>query len=175
MTKEELLKSRERKILLPEYDPDEKNRFFNGVDLNNNKNTDFVYGDIKVNVGQFFLYEATIDDYLHYPKLALFLKYGFVDMAVDVYYLDVERSWEWRLEYEMEYNDNGELKKYKISPAEEEGVETKNLILWDDSMDVYGVWDKMPTWKELRVAYQKTIWFSKSKEDKRDQFLRTIL
>lgn len=41
MTKEELLKSRERKILLPEYDPGEKNRFFNGIDLNNNKNTDF--------------------------------------------------------------------------------------------------------------------------------------
>ena len=81
MTREELLKSRERKVLLPKYNPDEKNRFFNGIDLNNNKNTDFVYG----------------------------------------------------------------------------------------------AWDKMPTWKELRIAYQKTIWFSKSKEDKGDLILRSIL
>jgi hypothetical protein len=54
MTREELLKSRERKVLLPKYNPDEKNRFLNGIDLNNNKNTDFVYGDLKVKVGQFF-------------------------------------------------------------------------------------------------------------------------
>jgi hypothetical protein len=57
----------------------------------------------------------------------------------------------------------------------EDKPEIQNIILWDDSMDVYGVWDKMPNWKELLVAYRKTIWFSKSLEDKRDQLLRTIL
>ena len=82
MTKEELLKSRERKILIPKYDPYIENRFFNGIDLNNNKNTDFIYGDLKV---------------------------------------------------------------------------------------------KIPNWKELKVAYKKTIWFGKSKEDKRDIYLRSIL
>ena len=156
MTKEELLKSRERKILIPKYDPYIENRFFNGIDLNNNKNTDFIYGDLKVKVGQFFLYEATIKDHLYYPKLALFIKYGIIDVAVNAQFIDVERSWEWRLEYEREY---------KI----------KNLILWTDSMDVYGVWDKIPNWKELKVAYKKTIWFGKSKEDKRDIYLRSIL
>jgi len=44
----------------------------------------------------------------------------------------------------------------------------QRLILWHDSMDIYGVWDKMPTWKELRVAYEKTIWFGMSIEEKRD-------
>jgi hypothetical protein len=51
----------------------------------------------------------------------------------------------------------------------------QRLILWHDSMDIYGVWDKMPTWKELRVAYEKTIWFGMSIEEKRDRKLRAIL
>lgn len=175
MTKQELYESRSKKILIPRYDKSIKHRFVNGTDLNNNKHTDFVYGDLKVKVGQFFLYEATIDGHLYYPKLALFIKSGIIDMAVNAQFVDVERSWEWRLEYEVEYEDHkGEKIIAKINPAECD-VEVQSLILWTDSMDVYGAWDKMPTWKELRVAYKKTIWFSKSKEDKRDQFLRTIL
>jgi hypothetical protein len=51
----------------------------------------------------------------------------------------------------------------------------QRLILWHDSIDVYGVWDKMPSWKELRVAYEKTIWFGMSIEEKRDRKLRAIL
>lgn len=175
MTKEELYESRCKKIPIPSYDQSIEHRFVNGVDLNNNKNTDFVYGELNVKVGQFFLYEATINDHLYYPKLALFIKYGIIDMAANVQYVDVERSWEWRLEYEQEYKDfKGETIISKINPAEDH-AEIKNLILWDDSMNVYGAWNKIPTWKELKVAYQKTIWFSRSIEDKRDIYLRSIL
>ena len=175
MTKKELYESRWKKVAIPSYDKGIEHRFVNGVDLNNNKHTDFVYGDLKVKVGQFFLYEATIDDHLYYPKLALFVKYGIVDMAINAQFIDIERSWEWRLEYEFEYEDHkGEKMIGNINPAEDD-AEVKSLILWTDSMDVYGAWDKMPTWKELRVAYQKTIWFSRSIEDKRDIYLRSIL
>lgn len=175
MTKKELYESRCKKIPIPSYDQSIEHRFFNGIDLNDNKRADFVYGDIDVKVGQFFLYEATINDHLYYPKLALFVKYGIIDMAVNAQFIDVERSWEWKLEYELEYKDfKGEKMIEKVNPAEDD-AEIKNLILWNDSMDVYGAWDKMPTWKELRVAYKKTIWFSRSIEDKRDIYLRSIL
>lgn len=175
MTKKELYESRWKKIPIPSYDQSIEHRFFNGIDLNDNKRADFVYGDINVKVGQFFLYEATINDHLYYPKLALFVKYGIIDMAVNAQFIDVERSWEWKLEYEQEYKDfKGEKMIAKVNPAEDD-AEIKNLILWNDSMDVYGAWDKMPTWKELKVAYQKTVWFSRSIEDKRDIYLRSIL
>ena len=171
MTKKELYESRWKKISIPSYDQSIEHRFFNGIDLNDNKRADFVYGDLNVKVGQFFLYEATINDHLYYPKLALFVKYGIIDMAVNAQFIDVERSWEWKLEYEQEYKDfKGEKMIAKVNPAEDD-AEIKNLILWNDS----GAWDKMPTWKELRVAYQKTVWFSRSLEDKRDIYLRSIL
>ena len=174
MTKEELIKSREKKVLLPQYDWEKfhngEKRMFNGVDLNDNKHTDFVYGDIKVKPGQFFLYEATIGGYLHYPKLAIFLKSGPLDMTVDTYFMNVERTSDWRLEYE--YSHDG---KTFTNLLAEDKPEIQNIILWDDSMDVYGAWDKMPNWKELLAAYRKTIWFSKSIEDKRDGLLNTIL
>jgi len=154
MNLEELLKSKERTIPIPKYVKDEE-RILNGVNLNNT-GTDFLSGNISVKTGQFFLYEKIEDDLLHYPKLGLFLNDLPCDQTIELEWFDIRRSWEYRQTYTGKMRDGTEYKAHH-------------------SMDVYGVWDKMPSWKELRVAYEKTIWFGMSIEEKRDRKLRVIL
>ena len=174
MKLEELLKSKERKILLPKYQVDEQRRLFNGKDLNSNK-TDFLYGDINVKRGQFFLYEKIEDDFLYYPKLGIYLNALICDQTLEIEWFDVRRTWEWRQTYDGDYGDiDGPKRPFKGYVGDLQS-EIQRLILWDDSMEVYAVWDKMPDWKELRRAYEKTIWFGMSEDDKRDRILNTIL
>ena len=169
MNLEELLKSKERTILIPKYVKGEE-RILNGVDLNNT-GTDFLSGNISVKTGQFFLYEKIEDDLLHYPKLGLFLNDLPCDQTIELEWFDIRRSWEYRQTYTGKMQDGTE---YKAHPYDLQS-QIQRLILWDDSMEVYGVWDKMPTWKELRVAYEKTIWFGLSIEEKRDRKIISIL
>jgi len=166
MNIEELLKSKERTISLPKYVKGE-DRFLNGVDLNSNKN-DFISGEISVRSGQFFLYEKIEDDLLHYPKLGIYLNELPCDQTIEVEWFDVRRSWEFR--QTVMYGGTG----YKGFPSDLPS-KIERLILWYNSMEVYGVWDKMPTWRELRVAYEKTIWFGMSKDDRRDRKLNFLL
>jgi hypothetical protein len=42
-------------------------------------------------------------------------------------------------------------------------------------MYVYGVWDVKPTWKELKLAYQQTLWFGRTEQEIRDIKLSSIL
>ena len=96
-------------------------------------------------------------------------------MALEIDFFNVRRGWEKRREYELTYTDrDGNEKSYKDWPSEQP-TKIESIILWDDSVNVYGVWDKLPDWKELRKAYQKTIWFHRSKEDNRDFLLNGIL
>lgn len=169
MNLEELLKSKVRTLELPKYVKGE-DRVLNGVNLNDNK-TDFIDGEIHVRTGQFFLYEKLEDDLLHYPKLGIFLNDLPCDQTIEVEWFDVRRSWEWRQTYTAKMRDGTE---YEANPYDLQS-KIERLILWHDSMNIYGVWDKMPSWKELRVAYEKTIWFGTSQEEKRDRKLRSIL
>lgn len=169
MNLEELLKSKERILEIPKYVKGE-DRFFNGVDLNNS-DTDFIMGSHDVQTGQFFLYEKIEDGLLHYPKLGIYLNTMPCDQTIEVEWFDVRRNWEWRITYTAQMRDGTEFEK-KVCDLPSK---IQSLILWHDSIEVYGVWDKIPTWKELRVAYEKTIWFGKTIEEKRDRKLRFIL
>ena len=133
----------------------------------------------KVNTGKFFLYEITepikkIDeDYqekLYYPKLGLHIDDYMVDMAIEVEWVDVKRTWERNTQFEYQYDD----KTYK-SWADDQRSELRTCVCWDDSMYVYGVWDVKPTHKELRLAYEQTLWFRRSDEEIRDIKLKRIL
>lgn len=133
----------------------------------------------KVNTGKFFLYEITepikkIDeDYqekLYYPKLGLHIDDYMVDMAIEVEWVDVKRTWERNTQFEYQYDD----KTYK-SWVDDQRSELRTCVCWDDSMYVYGVWDVKPTHKELRLAYEQTLWFRRSDEEIRDIKLKRIL
>lgn len=169
MNLEELLKSKVRTLEIPKYVKGE-DRVLNGVDLNSNE-TDFISGKISLRPGQFFLYEKIEDDLLHYPKLGIFLNDLPCDQTIEVEWFDVRRTWEWRQTYTAKMRDGTE---YEAHPYDLQS-NIERLILWHDSMEVYGAWNIMPSWKELRVAYEKTIWFGMSQDEKRDRKLRSIL
>ena len=133
----------------------------------------------KVNTGKFFLYEITEpikrigEDYeerLYYPKLGLHIDDYVVDMAIEVEWVDVRRTWENNTQFEYQYDG----KTYK-SWADDERTELRSCICWDDSMYVYGVWDVKPTHKELRLAYEQTLWFRRSEQEIRDIKLKRLL
>ena len=136
----------------------------------------------KVNTGKFFLYEVTepikkvgnedFEERLYYPKLGLHIDDYMVDMAIEVEWVDVRRTWERNTQYEYISDING--KTYK-SWADDERTELRSCICWDDSMYVYGVWDVKPTWKELKLAYQQTLWFGRTEQEIRDIKLSSIL
>ncbi len=176
----ELIVSKYPTSELPDYNRGEE-WTFNGFDLKTDK-YDLIGS--KVKKGQFFLYEhiewmhdRKSGSYavLHYPRVAIYLNDRLLDMALEIDFYNVRRSWENKREYEFTYTDNnGNEKTYTDWPSERQ-TEIERIIIWDDSVHVYGHWDALPGWKELRKAYQKTIWFHKSKEDNRDYLLNGIL
>ena len=164
--------SREKSMPIPKYEKGEP-RIFNGKDLNSSE-FDFIYGGISVKPGQFFLYEKIEEGavpYLSYPRLGIFLNYLACDQTIEVEWFDVRRTWEFRVPC-REYDIYG--KEYEAYVCDMPS-EIKRMILWNDSMNVYGAWNGMPSWKELRRAYEKTIWFGKTIEQERDQKLGSIL
>jgi len=135
----------------------------------------------KVNTGKFFLYEITEPiktveegyvERLYYPKLGLHIGDYIVDMAVEVEWVDVRRTWENKTQYEWISEYDG--KTYK-SWADDQRTKLRSCICWDDSMYVYGVWDVKPTWKEIKLAYKQTLWFGRTEQEIRDIKLSSIL
>jgi hypothetical protein len=120
--------------------------------------------------GNYFLYETIIDKYLSYPKLGIYIDSYIVDMALEVEWVDVRRTWEQNVEYSYEYN-NISYTNY----ADEIRSKLKSLIQWDDNMMVHGVWNTKPNWKQLKQSYEKTIWFKKTKSELRNLQINRLL
>ena len=157
----EIYKSREKTIHISSYDY---------------KEYDYIYGDINVKPGQFFLYEI-IDDSnnLHYPKIGIHLNDLPCDQTLEVEWVEHRRNWEWRVEIDVENTvADGVTKKFSNLVGEYPTMMRK-LILWDDQIKVYGTWYGLPDWKELKRAYEKTIWFSTTKEEMRERKLKSVL
>jgi hypothetical protein len=180
MNIKELIASKYPTLEIPEYVKGER-RIMNGFDLNNDE-YEFLHANVKT--GQFFLYEYM--EYksdrkgggysvLHYPRVAIYLNNRLIDMALEIDFFNVRRNWENKREYKFTYTDrDGVEREYKQYPSEI-STSIESIILWDDSVNVYGVWDKLPGWKELRKAYEKTIWFSIPTEEMRERKLKSVL
>ena len=131
-------------------------------------------------MGQFFLYEKLLDgrfksnrphDHeLFYPKLGLYLNALPCDQTVELEWVDYRRTWEWRAEYEYEHGG----KTYQNFIAECE-TEIQRLPMWHDYLLIYGVWDSMPTWHQLRQAYERTWWFHRNIDELRNLQLNRLL
>jgi hypothetical protein len=96
-------------------------------------------------------------------------------MALEIDFFNVRRNWENKKEYKFTYIDNDGAERIYTQYPSEISTSIESIILWDDYANVYGVWDKLPGWKELKKAYQKTIWFSITTEEMRDRKLNSIL
>ena len=157
------------------------------------------YEFFKVNspnrMGQYFLYEKLLDGryrsnkphdhQLFYPKLGVYLNSLPLDnrlifhhpsaaqqayQTIEVEWVDYRRTWEWRLEYD--YQHEGKVYKHYIG---ELPTEIQRLPLWNDYLLIYGVWDSMPTWYQLRQAYERTWWFHRTKDELRNIQLDRLL
>ena len=163
-TKEEALKSREKSIIVDNDD------LFN----KHYKKFSFFNNSPKI-MGEFFLYESFICSHSHdnkilYPRLGVYLNSLPCDQTIEVEWVNYRKTWEWRTEYKYSYNDKEYLNYMAELPTEIE-----RMALWSNSMLVYGVWNSMPNWKQLRQAYENTWWYYRTDDEKRDIQLNRIL
>ena len=187
MTKEEVLKSKIKSIYILEDDGNGLSTGVVGVSVVDKKlftehfkKYEFFSTDSPKTMGQFFLYEKILDgryksntphDHeLFYPKLGVYLNGLPCDQTIEIEWVDYRRTWEWNTKYDYEY-DGKPYKNY----IGELSTEIERLPLWDDSLLVYGVWDTMPNWKQLRQAYERTWWFHRTTDKLRDLQLDRIL
>ena len=179
MTKEEVLKSKIKSIFILEDDMSKKPL------MEHFKKYDFFHTKSPNKMGQYFIYEKFLDGsfdssskYVHqlfYPKLGVYINSLPCDQTIDVEWIDYRRTWEWRLEYDYEYKDkDGLVKTYKNYIAELP-TEIERLPLWNDSLLIYGVWDSMPSWQQLKQAYERTWWFHRTVDELRDLQLNRLL
>lgn len=120
--------------------------------------------------GNYFLYETIVNKNLSYPKLGIYIDSYVVDMALEIEWIDVRRTWEQNIKYSYEFNN-----KLYTNYADQIRSELKNLIQWDDDIIVYGIWETKPNWKQLKQAYEKTIWFKKTKSELRNLQISRLL
>jgi hypothetical protein len=189
MTKEEILKSKIKSIYLIEEDKSlplsgyippgvsvVDKKLFN----DHFKKYDFFNTESPNKMTQYFLYEKVLDgsyksnkphDYqLFYPKLGVYLNSLPCDQTIEVEWVDYRRTWEWNTKYDYEYNGKTYQSYIGQLPSEIE-----RLPLWGDSLLVYGVWDSMPTWQQLKQAYERTWWFHRTTDELRDIQLDRLL
>ena len=180
MNIQQLIQSKYPTLEMPKYNKGENN-IMNGFNLNN---PEYGFLDSGVKTGQFFLYEymefksnrkSGSHTLLHYPRVAIYLNSRLVDMALEIDFFNVRRSWESKHEHKLSYTDRDGVERSYADYPSEIATKIESIILWDDSVNVYGVWDKLPDWKELRKAYEKTIWFGVTTEEMRDRKLKSIL
>lgn len=191
MTREEIIKSKNKSMFILEDDGVKPIGSLPGVDVvdkdNFKKHFDkYNFLDSKVNkIGQFFLYEKILDgryrsniphDHeLFYPKLGMYINALPCDQTIEVEWVDIRRTWEWKIEYDYEVKDkDGVSKKYKNYFGEIE-TEIQRLPIWADDLLVYGFWETMPNWKQLRQAYERTWWFHRTTDELRNIQLDRLL
>lgn len=173
-SKEEALESRVKSMIIDIDD----SKF-----TEHSKKWDFYKIDDKFDhreMGKFFLYEKVVykqdrTAQLFYPKLAIYLNELTCDQTTEVEWVDYRRTYEWNIKYKYTHTDkDGNQREFKHYLAE---LETKieRLPLWWDELLVYGAWDSKPNWKQLRQAYERTWWFYRDEDEKRDIQLSRIL
>jgi len=117
--------------------------------------------------GRIFLYEKFIisdsEEQLHYPKIGVYINGIPCDQTIDVEWIDWRRSWE----YNRKFSGTS---KFCYLPSV-----VQNMPIFVDYLLIYGVWDKLPNWKELKKAYERTWWFHKTIEEKRDILIEQLI
>ena len=171
---EEILNSRKKSIILPQDTHGLRDHCME-YDFHHIK-------DFPKVMGQYFLYEITRDrshsprmEEIEYPKLGVFINMLPCDQTIELEWVNYRRTWEYSIKHDYDITGkDGSIKTYS-NYVGEIPTEINRLILWSDSMLIYGVWDSKPNWYQLRQAYEKTWWFFRDKDEKRDIQLNRIL
>lgn len=193
MTKEEVLNSRKKSVYIVQKDDNNigtptplgticvnKEEF-----TNHYKKYNFIDTKSPTSMGQFFVYEKLLDgtyrsniphDYeLFYPKLGMYINALPCDQTIEVEWIDYRRTWEFNVKYTGEYKDKDGLSRTFQRNMCDNETEIERIPLWGDDLLVYGVWDTMPNWKQLRQAYERTWWFHRTTDELRNIQLDRLL
>lgn len=135
------------------------------------KKFSFTLNHKNIIAGQYFLYEKSLDEKIMFPKLGIYTNSYIIDQALELEWVNVRRTWEYNVEY-IYSHDGNDYKQY----VGELKSEFDGVILWNYDLFVYGIWTGRPTWKQLKPAYEKTLWYGRTKSEVRDiqidRFLR---
>lgn len=159
----DLYSSRSKSLFISEKDDGGK-KF-----LNHYKKYDFFnVSDLKE--GQHFLYEKYLyrrnkgnGSIICYPQMGIYLNMIPIDQTVELEWFNYRRTWE----YNTSLSTGASVSDFSS--------ELDSLILWQDTIFVYGVWDTKPNWKQMKKAFDKTWWFHKTKEKMRYLKIHSLL
>lgn len=129
-----LQKEKERRypsLLIPDSIPKE---------LLNWKNSPYKQDNLKF--GQHFLFQIVNKNTMTYPQIGLFIEYDIADQALEYKYVLEPRRFE-----------------YKIDKYFHPNTIIDSHYEWDDSIFIFKVWDKKPTWKKIKKEMYNTFYF----------------
>lgn len=126
--------------------------------------------------GNLFLYEQFSSSTLEvtYPRIGIYLHEMICDQTLEIEWVNYRRIVEYNLEEEYSAEFGGQINNYKTSISDHPS-KVNSMILWSDSMLVYGIWDKIPDWRTLKRSYEKTWWFKKSLEEERNIKINQVI
>ena len=113
---------------------------------------------------------------MSYPKLAMFLEFLPCDQTLEFRYINRPRTWMNNVEYISNPTTDAIRRNYDKSSVAERGAEIESYIPWGNSeIYVFGRWSSIPDWKQLRRAYEKSVWFYTNTSQLRDRAIDTIV
>ena len=113
--------------------------------------------------GYHFLYQVVSNENknMSYPKMAIFL-----EMGDEYIFLDYPRTWMDNTYY------GGIGSKFCVI---DKLVYLSSHVECMDEIFIFGIWKNKPGFKELKLAYETTMWYSPSKSHYRNVILNRIL
>jgi len=122
--------------------------------------------------GRIILYESYMDDgRVSYPKMAIYINSLPCDQTIELEITNLRRTWEFNKKHHYTHDFN---KEYTIRYSQFESI-IDRYPQWSDYLMIYGVFDKIPTWKELKPYYERTWWFKKTKSELRNIKINKIV
>ncbi len=111
-------------------------------------------------VGQHFLFQLGNENGMSIPVIATFVGHTICDQALEINYIIPSRTWELNKSLSIA-KDFDIYTLYKSNT-----VEVESVIEWSDCVYVFGVWDKFPSWQEIKPAMKETFYYRLSRKDK---------
>lgn len=153
-------------VPLPSYIPDKD------LDIEESKYRDFDYNSLKY--GKHFLFQTVsfheVDGIPKYemskPILGTFFEYDFADQALEYKFICPPRTWE------MNYRQNTKFGEGEGITLYDGNVMLDSVIEWSEYVFIFGIWDKFPDWKEMKVAMKETFYYRLSRKEKIERLLR---
>ena len=121
--------------------------------------------------GDWFLYQLLDrSNMMSYPKLAIFVKHDILDMALEYQCVNYIKTWQQNCYIKNDYKGSS-FKTYLDSYIHDFNY----FHDWDDTIYIFDIWKSKPDKKDLRKAYEKTLWYYRTPYEKRVITLNSLV